>query len=315
MFAENLKRYFENVNKKIGDMKMVDWITKEQAKEAAEQGKIPALKCSRDHHHQGATCTRGELIDAVKSGQFNIDHELCACCLHYERPNRSKDCLSCPLKNSNPCCNEWSTAFSQLCLFRSDDSVENFQAFQQAESKVCDYIQAVIEKEKAKEEGNQCDDCSYFGKSWQEEPCRSCAGSEFQPKDEKLRHGDCFGDELVQIIVLKVLNKSDEWKLWHKDGSSTHRSESGALSHIGKLPYLGNHFTDIEAMSKDLREFEENCFKAKIGHDGNIQIHVTTNPKEKFSDDYCIYSIPELTKIHQKLGQMIATAKRDEAKK
>ena len=126
------------------------FMTKEYVKEQSALGVMASLKCSLEHHHQGATCTRGELIDATES-QNVMSPDLCACCAKYTCCHDT-----CPLSRDGmygACCGgTFRVAESTLRAFKSDPTPANFAAFQEAERKVCDYIQAVIDKETQPEE-------------------------------------------------------------------------------------------------------------------------------------------------------------------
>ena len=130
-----------------------EWITKEQVKEAAKDKKT-ALQMSYDHHLQGATCTRGELIDAIDKDLFSLDADLCACCEKWAETVFV--CGDCPLvqsKNPKKCCGGvFTSAIEALKTFTKDSTPANFAAFQAAEQAVCAYIQAVIDKEAEPEE-------------------------------------------------------------------------------------------------------------------------------------------------------------------
>lgn len=126
----------------------MDWITKEEVKQAAKDGAMASMKCSLAHHRQGEKCTRGELIDAIEDEVFQLDSNLCACC------NCFDNCDTCLLTTKSKgncderCCNgAYGLAQQAIVRFHHDDSPANFAAFQLAEGKVCDYIQAVIDKE------------------------------------------------------------------------------------------------------------------------------------------------------------------------
>lgn len=133
----------------------MDWIMTKQVKQAAKDGEIPAMECSLAHHKQGAECTRGELIDAMDKGLFSLHAYFCACC---EQWAESKFlCGKCPLvdiKNQQMCCGGvFRPANDALKVFQTTLRTDDFTAFQDAEKKVCDYIQAVIDKAKKERVG------------------------------------------------------------------------------------------------------------------------------------------------------------------
>ena len=130
------------------------WKTTEEVKEAAKD-KMSALKMSLKHHEQGRDCTRGELVDALDKDIFNTSEKECACCVM-----ANERCSRCPLCSNaedgslaDNCCDGkylyWMKG--KLPDFRDNPTPANFQAFQQAESKICDYIQGVIDAEEKKD--------------------------------------------------------------------------------------------------------------------------------------------------------------------
>ncbi len=132
----------------------MEWITQEQAKQAAEQGELPALECSLEHHKQGRNASKLELINAIAKGQFNVRGESCACCQVKGRGDSCPYGSDCPLKSreGHYCCSDkWTDSQATFSNFKTDHSNANFKAFQQAEAKLCKYIEEVIEKVKAKD--------------------------------------------------------------------------------------------------------------------------------------------------------------------
>lgn len=130
------------------------WITKEQVKEAAKD-KMTALKCSLKHHQQGRDATSLELQNAVDNKKYKLTTEGCACCQFNKRKASTYDCASCLVsgesKKMRDCCSGlWEIADEMFDEFKADPSNANHKAFTDAESKVCDYIEAAINKEKAK---------------------------------------------------------------------------------------------------------------------------------------------------------------------
>lgn len=126
----------------------MEFMTKEYVEQEAAKGDLEALRCSLLHHEQGRDATRGELIDAFTNGKFNTGHELCACCIAFQ-PNDFKTKSTCPLADNGcheKCCNSlWLPASSRRSIFAACPTNDNHQAFKDAESKVCDYIQGVID--------------------------------------------------------------------------------------------------------------------------------------------------------------------------
>ncbi|KKN75900.1 hypothetical protein LCGC14_0376080 [marine sediment metagenome] len=78
----------------------MDWITQEQAKQAAEQGELPSLECSLEHHQQGRDATKLELIMAIENGNCSMGGQLCACCSKYRLISSAGSCKDCPLEEA-----------------------------------------------------------------------------------------------------------------------------------------------------------------------------------------------------------------------
>lgn len=86
----------------------------------------------------------------------------------------------------------------------------------------------------------------------------------------------------------------------------------GLYSKIDKIVSIDGNFDDLKLLSEDLEEFavtadgaEPDSFSAAISGPC-IKLHCYRN---------YLFTIGQATKIHQKLGQLIATAKRREAQK
>ncbi len=136
----------------------MNWITKEQATEAAKQGLIPSLECSLKHHQQGRDADYVEL-DLAIGKEFDVTQQHCACCQlanikENDIPWKPQNCKRCVLGDgkhgSSGCCQgKWNRADS--CLGRlSYRTNASFAAFQKAEAEVCDYIEKILEQERAK---------------------------------------------------------------------------------------------------------------------------------------------------------------------
>ncbi len=260
----------------------MDWMTIEQAAEAAKQGKIPALECSLLHWQQPGMVGYVELAAAMKSRRFCIDSEFCACCYKY------RGCAKpyCPLRKSNCCNGKWKVANKAHNNCRNDNySNASMKAFQEAAAEVCKFIADVLEKEKAKERKTEKKKC-----------------------EPELRHGDygvwSFGPR--RFIAIKT-NGCLHW--FHADGT-----DCGPVNYknLHDFTKFGNIFDDLKRNSKDLEQFEvyayghSNCvFKATLEDSGNIII----------DSDNWNYLLEDVVEIHQQLGQIIATAKRQENKK
>ncbi len=176
----------------------MDWITQEQAKQAAEQGELPALECSLEHHKQGQYAGTVELIIAIENGQFNVGGNSCACC-HYKQMMGGDTCFVggiCKLRNATDdngyCCNgRYRDASRAFDIFIDDHSNANCKAFQDTEAKLCTYIEEVIEKVKAKDK--KCEKCEKYEPELVGFVCGWCNRVSVQETDEDTVKVSVFG--------------------------------------------------------------------------------------------------------------------------
>ena len=120
-------------------------INKEAAKKAAEQGLIPSIKCSIEHHEDGLRFSNWRLLEAFQEGTFHFGPALCALCQFYESvPKLLWNCGSCCL-GPKACCKELCKAGNR---FVDNPSNDNFDAFKIAEA----FMIARLEKELLKAE-------------------------------------------------------------------------------------------------------------------------------------------------------------------
>ena len=130
-------------------------------------------------------------------------------------------------------------------------------------------------------------------------PCKKEPKKEEKPKD--LRHGD-YGCSKHGVLPWIIINGSRIWL----EGDCC---KSGLPDPAFKGEYKGNLADDLKRNSEDLEEFKIDCccfsFKAVLGRSGHIDI----------STQGAWMGIKTAQEIHQKLGQVITTALRREAKK
>lgn len=160
----------------------MNFITQEQAKEAAKQGELEALECSLEHHEQGRDADWVELKEAIESGKFNVFGSFCACC-HKHRVFVA-NCENCSLNSHLTSCadGEWYKVNQSFTVLKKDYSNANFKAFQEAEAELCKYIEGVIEKVKSK-------------KRIEQDKCKKCEKPELRHGD----YGDCGHDKWIKI--------------------------------------------------------------------------------------------------------------------
>jgi len=81
----------------------MNWLTKQQAKEAARMGDREALECSIEHWRQLSIATAKELNALAQAqGMEAICEFYCALCLRYR--TRSRSCSKCPLSQAGHEC-------------------------------------------------------------------------------------------------------------------------------------------------------------------------------------------------------------------
>ena len=259
----------------------ITWNTEQQAAEAAKQGVIPALENSLLHHRQGATADWVELRDAIEGKKFAVCNEFCACCLLID-----VSCDNCPLTTmpqglpTERCCNGlWGKVANYFRLLKDGYSNANFRAFQDAEKAVCDYIEAVLEKEKAKE-------------------CKCSKKSIIEYGDEFIRGGVTEDkDELLYALYIKnpaLKNNVIPLVAVNKNGCPC-----GNISLHDKGIKTGrNIFDDLKRNSEDLERTDVDGFVMEIM--GN---RICIGGR-RFQQHLAI-------EFHQKLGRLISTAKED----
>jgi hypothetical protein len=127
----------------------MDWITQEQAKNAAKVGKIEALEMSLLHHEQGRDADAVELIDAIRDNEFYLGSNLCACCRRYDCDTDDAGDV-CLLDENNKCCDgHFKKVDNAFDIMKANPTDTNIKAFQDAESKICEYIADVLAIERA----------------------------------------------------------------------------------------------------------------------------------------------------------------------
>ena len=74
----------------------MNWITREQVRQAAREGNLEAAKVSLRHWRQIFRVSRKQFIDAQNNDKVNTGARFCAFC---ERNSTGIDCMNCPLKS------------------------------------------------------------------------------------------------------------------------------------------------------------------------------------------------------------------------
>jgi hypothetical protein len=274
-------------------MKM-NFLTRDQIKTEAGKGEIEALKCSLKHHEQGRDATSLELQNAIRDDRFGHGPDWCSSCVRDDEVE--SDC-SCGLYGKQTgCCNGlYNPVYKALGIFTKDPSNANHKAFTEAESKVCEYIQGVIDKKEAELE---------------------------DAKKPVLKVGDIWGDGSPVMLL-------NEWNIHHRN------NEKGRIvdcqcdlmpnfseTYYKGQPIIGNLkdiFDDLKAMQENVTEFEMDCL-SHAGDRVSMSI-VDSESRPVFELKYYkkgVYAgncFVKITDFILKLRQMQATLKRNEAKK
>ncbi len=146
---------------------------------------------------------------------------------------------------------------------------------------------------------------------------------------------DAFNEEILAIKAMLA----EEAKLKLKDGDYGYASHFNRKAPADPRMYLGGHhlgchggecddsplefisgnwLDDLKRNSKDLREFEVSAQNLVEGFTARVSTDNGETPKVVIkimaTNNWC-YTLEKVQEIHQKLGNLIATAKRDAAKK
>jgi len=129
----------------------------------------------------------------------------------------------------------------------------------------------------------------------------------------KLRHGD-YGIDVSGHSSLVV--RQDASGVLRAGGSSGFYEHITIESLTESKPdvILGNIFDDLKRNSEDLRSFTvQNCTDSLYAYIGTDVGGKNKGVQIDLSSNCLLYSLEDATKIHQKLGQMLATIRRDKA--
>ncbi len=283
----------------------MDFLIPKYVKQKAKKGEIPALECSLLHHKQGRDADYVELRDAIEDNRFFLGWDSCSCCLKWA-------CVECPLVSTNAnieerCCDGvYSAAKRAYEALKKDYSNANFKAFQDAEAKLCTYIEGVLEKKRAekKEPNPECSLCRHQETRGGDHPCYSCritCGDHdmFEPKSKKestpaLRHGEirlwsaAQPSPLYCIIDLSMPEKINV--LWPKsqEADSLLRCEHTEERILRCSDHISYPFDDLARNAEDLEEFEVNGVHVNLDNYGVIHF-----------GGFIISRIDDQTKFHQ----------------
>ncbi len=192
---------------------MINWMTEQEAKDAAAKGLIPAIEHSIVHHGQNEKATYKELVQAAIGSIGIVEGRRCARCQVEEESCKDG---KCSLKDAGVCCQEWRDEVISWDKFKRDHSLSNYTAFTQAAGVMVKRLEKELELarhkqiakdyaefKKAKEaekkiEPLRCSDCKYQGFIPIDCPCRPCninTHNKWEPKGKakpELRHGDVY---------------------------------------------------------------------------------------------------------------------------
>lgn len=208
----------------------MEWITRQEVKEAAKGTKLDAARFSLKHWKQGVVCSYESLSMAISTKEFNVGTAYCALCI-------SKDvCESCPL-GPKACCKEHKQAEKAFRNLENDRSRANFKAFQAKAILMCERL----EKEIAKLE--------------KEESVKS---------EAKLRHGDYGYSDRSGRNFLVVEEDGLRWV--NQDNVTLSVKYADCIEHF---VVQGNIFDDMKrnGMDEDLEKFTIGTLDVEINED------------------------------------------------
>ena len=262
---------------------MIKWITKEQAEKAGRGTQLEAAQSSWERWNQAATCERDEIIQGIVDGKAVFSGPECGshCALCHYRNNKNTviDCLVECGGSISICTCEYNYASDAFIDFKRDLSPHNFMIFQTKAKALCVVIKKFMDGLEEKKE---------------------------------LRHGDCWANRTDGKIEIFLKEYNGE----HRDCIAT---DSTLFTNIGSdydgheiLGNLETFFGDIARNAEDLREFRYHGPK----NGGLIEISINHNDRLDFTilGNTQNFTVSEAQEIHQKLGQVIATALRDKKK-
>ena len=127
----------------------------------------------------------------------------------------------------------------------------------------------------------------------------------------QLRHGD-YGTAIASSGRLMLKDIGGQWFTAGKECCVSPGNDS-----FGPATILGNIFDDLKRNAEDLWEFEVDLYKDD--EDGFAAEYNESDDNRVIGigdkgEDFWYYTIDQATDIHQKLGQVIAFAKRKQAK-
>lgn len=132
----------------------------------------------------------------------------------------------------------------------------------------------------------------------------------------KLRHGEIrYWPETEQYCTIDLSEKGLIWCIWLVGDLLTAICQSAILNGSNHVGHIKDFFDNLKRNSEDLTEFVvSNTYKNR-GHIGIGITNESTNQlyftvKEDGRHNCLHVDIATATEIHQKLGQLIATAKR-----
>ncbi len=264
------------------------WQTKEEIQKAAQGTELEATEKSLIHWQQLKDCSYEDFMDGRSNYKVDPWAGFCAICIKHIDGDGNAKCGECPLPDCQNPNTVWATAKE---LFHLANNRSDVAKFQDAAAAMCKVIEKAIDEIKAK----NLIDAMLEAKAELE-----------KAKKPELRHGDygydTNGDACIYINVhMKGLRECCDEHLW-----------LNARGYVGiAVTILGNIFDDLKLNSKDLGEV-----RVEFDKKGN-KVFMDLNVENKIWIHFCGYDqdgvyvpIDKAVDFHQKLGQIIATAKR-----
>ena len=255
----------------------MNWLSQEEIKRRAKESPEEALNVSIEGWEQ--KCEVLEQGGNV-SGHYSTGN--CGLCERFHQSN-GRACPGCVLDDGNAgkssaCCQEFQNFINSPTLTNAQTMLNRL------------YL------ERGKRYGQP-----------KKEPCKT-------EKPKELRHGDYGYRDNKPVIMFKGNDYSTVEQGKHFQAGADMVFSNSMESHTGGYAKLGNIFDDLERNSKDLEEFEYELGGVSMC----IRLHgkgISWGRTLAFGAQMQEPNIEKVIKYHQKLGQLIAYAKRQEAKK
>ena len=284
----------EIINQPRKKKSTINWITQEQAREAAKKGDIEAVQCSLVHHKQILDASPEELGEAIDKGLVTVSAEHCACCKRgTSLDGESKKCYNCPLGGKtlldNNCCSGiWSVLDYAFSDFKKDKNEANHQALHEQGVKMCAFISEKLAELKKPKITYSTGDRFKHKRSEEKYMLAQARGDKISIVS--LTTGHYYGIDAIKVCDMNRITQDELEGIIYNPEYNLTRYWDDRL----KVYTDGRDSEDLTRTEID--GFVLECINDRVVIGGRR---------------FLIY---QAKKFHQELGQIIATAKRREGK-